>query len=186
MITGVNLSFRPHQDIGVLLTDGVGEIELASVFIAYSDVSYVARTSTLGNGSVAPVRTRHGLTFVPRGTLAEASGLDRFVVPGAQVARRNPVPDAAGVRPEYVHREPDFAFELVLEDMARTVDVPTARWRAKTLEYPPTALDLHGPGWPWGATLLPVLYGLLGVGAAVALRSALRRTRRPETDRTPH
>ena len=174
MIAGVNLSFRSHPDIGVVLTDGIGEIELASTFTTYSDVSYVARTVALGAAGTAPVRSRHGLVFVPRSGLADARDLDRVVVPGADAARRHdPALDARaraalGLRPEYIHAEPGFAFIPVLRDLARTVDVPTARWRAKTLEYPADGLDLTGPGWPWGNTLLPVLYSLFGLGVLAA------------------
>jgi putative intracellular protease/amidase len=173
MITGVNLSFRPKQDIGVVVTDGVGEIELASVFITYSDVSYVARTVALGVGGTGPVRSRHGLTFLPRSGVSDAPGLDRLVVPGADAARRHdPTLDRFG--PQYVHAEAGFPFVPVLRDMASTVDVPTARWRAKTLEYPVDELALTGPGWPWGATLLPLLYSLIGLAVLAAGWFALR------------
>jgi hypothetical protein len=174
MITGVNLSFRPHDTVGVLVTDGIGEIELSSVFITYSDVSYIARTSALGVRGTEPVRSRHGLVFLPRQGLLQAEGLDRLIVPGADAARtHDPALDETvkaelGVTPEYVHAEPGFAFVPVLQDMARTVDVPTARWRAKTLEYPTQELNLAGPGWPVGATLLPLLYSLLGLAVVCA------------------
>jgi len=189
MITGVNLSFRPKQDIGVLVTGGIGEIELSSAFIAYSDVSYVARTVALGLDGTAPVRTRHGLVFLPRAGVFDAADLDRLVVPGADAAnRRDPSLDARartelGVTPVYLHAQPGFAFVPVLRDMARTVDVPTARWRAKTLEYPVDELALTGPGWPWGATLLPLLYGLIGLAVVFAGWFGLRarRTRRAAT-----
>ncbi|MBX6354707.1 MAG: DJ-1/PfpI family protein [Micromonosporaceae bacterium] len=186
MITGVNLSFRSHRDIGVLLTDGVGELELASVFITYSDVSYIARTVALGVTGTEPVRSRHGLVFVPRQGLFDAKHLDRLIVPGADAARaHDPALDSRvraelGLSPEYIHGEPGFAIVPVLEDLARTVDVPTAQWRAKQLEFPGQELDLNGPGWPWGATLLPLLYSLAGlaVTATVWLALRARRTRR--------
>ena len=183
MITGVNLSFRPKQDVGVLVTDGIGEIELSSVFITYSDVSYVARTVALGVDGTAPVRTRHGLVFLPRAGVFDVPDLDRLMVPGADAAnRRDPALDARvraelGVTPVYVHAQPGFAFVPVLRDMARTIDVPTARWRAKTLEYPVDELALTGPGWPWGATLLPLLYGLIGLAVVAAGWLALRARR---------
>jgi putative intracellular protease/amidase len=183
LITGVNLSFRPHDTVGVLLTDGIGEIELSLVFITYSDVSYIARTRALGRTGTEPVRSRHGLVFLPRQGLFQAGGLDRLIVPGADAARdHDPALDERvraelGVSPEYVHAEPGFAFVPVLRGLGRTVDVPTARWRAKTLEYPVRELDLAGPGWPWGVTLLPLLYSLLGL--AVISPIGLRRSRPP-------
>lgn len=183
MITGVNLSFRSHDTIGVLITDGIGEIELASVFITYSDVSYIARTLALGVGGTDPVRSRHGLVFLPRQGLFGAEKLDRLMVPGADAARtqdpalNSRVQAEFGLSPEYIHTEPGFAFVPVLQDMARSVDVPTALWRAKTLEYPAQELNLTGPGWPWGTTLLPLLYSLLGLAVVAAVRLVLRARR---------
>jgi putative intracellular protease/amidase len=187
MITGVNLSFRSHDDVGVLVTGGVGEIELSSIFITYSDVSYIGRTVALGLNGTEPVRSRHGLVFLPRRGLSEAGHLDRLIVPGADAARtHDPALDArvraeSGLSPDYIHAEPGFAFVPVLEDMARTVDVPTAQWRAKTLEYPTQELHLTGPGWPVGVTLVPLLYSLLGLALVAAAWLALRawRTRHP-------
>jgi putative intracellular protease/amidase len=183
MIVGVNLSFRSHPNIGVLLTDGIGEIELASVFGTYTEAAYAARTFAVGVGSRAPVRSRHGLVFVPRGDAFTASNLDRLVVPGVDAARRhdpalNTLAGAAlGLSPEYVHTEPGFAFDAALRDIARTIDVPTARWRAKTLEYPAADLELTGPGWPLGVTLTPLLYSLMGLAGAGAVWLALRARR---------
>jgi putative intracellular protease/amidase len=191
-VAGVNLAFRPRPTIGVLLTDGVGEIELSSVFGSYTEGVYAARTVALGAGSTAPVRSRHGLVFVPRGDAFTARGLDRLLVPGADAARdnrstldararRSPVPD-----PEYPHARPGFAFDNVLRDMARTVDVPTARFRAKTLEHPVSDLvDLTGPGWPWGATLLPLLYSLGGLAVVGAGWFTLRALRRRPAEPDP-
>ena len=73
--------------MGVLLTDGVGETELASAFRPYTELSYLARPLAVttdgrrsGPGTV--------LTFVPRAELATAAPrLDRLVVPGADAAR---------------------------------------------------------------------------------------------------
>jgi transcriptional regulator GlxA family with amidase domain len=180
-IAGVNLTFRPRPNVGVLVTDGIGEIELASFFSTYTEAAYAARTVALGADSTAPVRSRHGLTFVPRGAAFAAPDLDRLIVPGADAARRHrPALDARarealGPHPEYPHAQPGFPFDLALRDMAGAIDVPTARWRAKTLEYPASELtDVTGPGWPWGATLLPLLYGLFGLAVTAAVWRAIR------------
>ena len=82
------------------------------------------------------------------------------------------------------HEEAGFAFDTVLEDLARTTDVATARWTAKVLEYPVDDLTLEGPIWPWTETIRPVALALLGVLIAVgvfALLRARRRRRRRET-----
>jgi hypothetical protein len=51
------------------------------------------------------------------------------------------------------------AFNGALRDIARTSDVATARWVAKTLQYPATGPQLSGPAWPWALTLRPILFG---------------------------
>jgi hypothetical protein len=147
------------------------------VFYAHGDVSYVARTHALGRTSAAPIRTRHGLTFVPRGSALDPAGYDRVLVPGVAAARiADPTFDArvaaaSGATPEYLQA-------TVLRDMARTVDAPTAQWRAKILEYPVGAVDLAGAGWPRVPTALPFLYGLVGLALALAVRWTFRARRR--------
>jgi putative intracellular protease/amidase len=161
---------------GVLLTDGVGEIELASAFRPYTFLSYLARpVAVTADGQ--PIRSRHGLAFAPRADLTTAAPeLDRLLVPGADAA-----PDAASGRlplpdrptPVYLHDRPGFAFDGALRDIARTHDVATARWVAKTLQYPNTNPRLVGPAWPWAVTLRPVLLA----GAATVAFQLLRRRR---------
>jgi putative intracellular protease/amidase len=136
---------------GVLLTDGVGETELASVFRPFTELSYLARPLAVTTDG-QPIRSRHGLVFVPRATLATAApGLDRLLVPGAAAARLAVADGLAlpeGLAPVYLHRQPGFAFDAALGDIARTRDVATARWVAKTLQYPTTNPPLAGPAWP--------------------------------------
>ncbi|MGW9630545.1 DJ-1/PfpI family protein [Agromyces sp. NPDC055520] len=157
---------RPR--IGVQLTDGVGEIELASVFDTYGQ-SLAVGTVALGDG---PVRSRHGLTFVPR---AETGvGLDRLVVPGT--TEHTVIP---GMEPvQHPHRQAGFAYDAVLQDLARTTDVATARWTAKVLEYPVDGLALEGQAWPWTETLHPLALALLGVFIALAAFAVVRSRRR--------
>jgi hypothetical protein len=183
-IAGINLTFRPKPTIGVILTDGVGELELASIFGSYTEAAYAARTRAISTGSTAPIRSRHGLIFVPRGDTFAERDLDRLIVPGAEAARVQRTAldalsrDVLHIVPEFPHAGPGFAFDAVLRDMARTIDVPTARWRAKTLEYPPSDLDgVTGPGWPWPAMLLPLLYGVGGAVVLAGMRWAVRRVR---------
>ena len=129
--------------MGVLLTDGVGETELAAAFRPYTELSYLARPLAV-TADGRPIRSRHGLTFAPRAVLSPAvAGLDRLVVPGAAAARgaaadRLSLPQ--GLPVVYLHQQPGFAFDAALRDIARTRDVATARWVAKTLEYPMTDL----------------------------------------------
>ncbi|MFD0689217.1 DJ-1/PfpI family protein [Actinomadura fibrosa] len=185
----LNLGYRSDTStIGVVLTGGVGELELASVFSPYGEVK-AARTVAIA--STATVRSRHGLTFLPRRRLADTGDdVDRLMVPGTAAAAN---PDAgiaaaarrAGVPLEYPHRQPGFAFDPVLGSLARTFDRPTARWTRKILEYPDAGRGPSGPAWPWAPTLRLVLSGLVGVAALAIVRviAQLIRTRslRPRT-----
>ena len=140
---------RPR--IGVQLTDGVGEIELASVFDTYGQ-SLAVSTVAVGAG---PVQSRHGLTFVPR--TDTGAGLDRLTVPGT--TEHAVVP---GVEATHPHRGPGFAYDAVLQDLARRTDVATAKWTAKALEYPVDDVALVGEAWPWTETIRPIALAILG------------------------
>jgi transcriptional regulator GlxA family with amidase domain len=165
---------RPNT--GVLLTDRIGEIELASAFRPYTELSYLARPVAV-TADGGPVRSRHGLTFLARADVASAAPeLDRLVVPGADAARRAAaggldLPE--GLPVVYLHREPGFAFDAALRDIASTRDVATARWVAKTLQYPAIDLRLAGQDWPWALTLRPLL--IAAVAAALAVYVLCRR-----------
>jgi putative intracellular protease/amidase len=167
--------------MGVLLTDGVSETELAAAFRPYTELSYLARPVAVTTDG-RPVRSRHGLTFVPRATLAAAAPeLDRLLVPGADAARRAVADGLSlpeGLAPVYLHSRPGFAFDAALADIARTRDVATARWVAKTLQYPTTTPRLAGSAWPWTLTLRPILLATLAaIAAAVGVRFLGRRRR---------
>ncbi|GAA4011522.1 DJ-1/PfpI family protein [Allokutzneria multivorans] len=156
--------------VGVMLTDGVGETELASVFDGHSH-GLATRTMALSSNGNA-VRSKHGMVFLPRADHASAaSGLDRLIVPGP--ARGVVAP--SGPAPVYVHDGNGFPFDGALRDLARTTDVATARWTAKTLELPMAGLVLEGSAWPWVPTLLPFVLLLLSVGVLFGIR----RLRRP-------
>ncbi|NUP03023.1 MAG: AraC family transcriptional regulator [Nonomuraea sp.] len=178
----LNIGFRwDAPTMGVVLDDGVGELELAAAFDLYAEHSLAARTVAVtpdGGG----IRSRHGLTFLPRTDLANASDrFDRLLVPGADAAaKHSPGVDAvrrAGVPVEYLQERPGFAFDVALREMARTMDVPTARWTAKIMEYPTAELGLSGPGWPWALALRPLLLGLGGLTVAFGAAWLVRRTR---------
>jgi transcriptional regulator GlxA family with amidase domain len=173
--------------MGVLLTDGVGETELAAAFRPYTELSYLARPLAV-TADGRPVRSRHGLTFAPRADLATAAPrLDRLVVPGADAARHEAAEGLSlpeGLAPVYLHRQPGFAFDGALGDIARTRDVATARWVAKTLQYPTTNPPLSGPAWPWGLTLRPVLLAGAAVAAALSVPLLWRGRRRPTSNRS--
>lgn len=148
----LNLGFRANATtVDVAVTDGVGEIELASAFDPYAEIK-AARTVAVAAGS--SIRSRHGLTFIPRAGLDAVGRADRLLVPGAAAHPVSAV-RRAGIPVVYLHRQPGFAFDPALRDLARTLDVPTARWAGKILEYPTAELALSGRRWPWMATVRP-------------------------------
>ena len=169
LIAGLNAGYRAARPtLGVLLTDGVGELELVSIFDTYGGQSFAVQT--LAVGFDGPVRTRHSLTVVPRARLADAApDIDRLLVPGTAAHYHRAALDQAiaptGLTADYLHDQPGFPIEAGLRDIATNVDVPTAQWAAKMLEYPVDDLTLTGPGWPLAVTTLPVLMfaGVLGL-----------------------
>ncbi|MET0235045.1 MAG: DJ-1/PfpI family protein [Kibdelosporangium sp.] len=173
VVAVLNASYQTGPStIGVQLVEGTGELELASAFVSYTEQSVVGRTVAVGDGAI---RSRHGLTFVPRATAA-SSDLDRLLVPGLDAARRHAVGTEAsaatgGLQPEYLHTSEEFAFDPVIRDIARTYDVQTAKFAAKTLEYPVMDVELTGRSWPWLPTLVPLL--LVALSAAVAISAAM-------------
>ena len=164
--------------MGVLLTNGVAETELASAFRPYTELSYLARPLAVTTDG-QPIRSRHGLTFAPRAELASAAPeLDRLLVPGADAARHAAadglsLPQRLPVL--YLHQQPGFAFDAALADIARTRDVATARWVAKTLQHPTTEPRLSGPAWPWALTLRPILLAAATAAAVLGVRFLRRR-----------
>jgi len=183
-----NLAFRvPRPQIGRALYDGVGEMDLTGLYdahIASADLHSIAATS----GSV---RSAHGLILLPSlvasdsesaGSIGALRRLDRFVVPG-----RNGAKDGARVvgalrslapalSPTYVHAEAGqrFGLEPVIEDLARTTDLPTARFALKRLEFRSDTIRLAGSAVAWGTLPLALGLGVLGALVALALGRMLR------------
>src|SRR3712207_6180790 len=160
--------------IGVVLRDGLSEIELASVFDTYPGPAFTSKTTSLApEGTRSPVRSEHGLLFVPRSDLEGAPSLDRVLVPGRDAASET---DPAvrswaqknGLEPEYVHADAlaRFPFDATLRNLAEHENAPVARFTARLLEYPTDHLSLTGGGWPFAHLLRPLAVGLLGLALA--------------------
>lgn len=163
----LNVGFRTPEATGVLLTERVGEIELASALRPYTELSFVAQLSVVSADGGA-VRTRHGLTFLPRGRLAGIAGeVDRLLVPGLDAYHRGAAAvggvRAVGTSVVFLHQHAGFPFDAALRDIARHADRATATWVSKSLEYRPAG-ELTGPMLPWRP---------IGLAALVAGATAL-------------
>ena len=180
-----NAAFRVGRpQIGLALYDGIGEVDVSALYEthaypAVADIHTVAATP-------GPVRTAHGLTLLPAlaprsahdGAAAGVRRLDRFVVPGrdgrAQGARvvATVAALAPALRPAYLQADAAdrFVLEAVLEDLAQTVDLPTARFAMRRLEYRSDTVRLQGSALPWGALVPAVALAALGMMLLVALR----------------
>jgi transcriptional regulator GlxA family with amidase domain len=178
----VNAAFRAaRQRIGVALYDGVGELEISNVYDAHAATA----AAEVHAVAVAPgiVRTRFGVTLlpslVPARDSAAVRGLDRLVVTGEEgTAPRDLAAAIAAVAPEVNAVRIDtgatrYPLEAVLEDLARTADLPSARFAEKRLEYRSASMDLRGSTVPWAVLPLPLGVAVLGaLLVSLLLRSA--------------
>ncbi len=88
----------------------------------------------------------------------------------------------SGVDVVYLHDADGFPFDGALVDIARTYDAATARWVAKSLQYPKVPLDSTSYRvWPWSLTFRPLAVGVLAMGAALGLVHLRRGRRVPAT-----
>ena len=164
--------------IGVVLRPGVDELKVASLADAYSGQAFAANVVTVAPER-AVVRSALGVDLVPFADLANAPDLDRLIVLGD--GEVDPaVADWAwdrGLAPEALFADApgQFAFDVVLTDMARGINEPSVRVAAKLLEwpaapdYPGDVLQVSGGGWPWGLVVRPFAIGVLVRGLVVAL-----------------
>jgi hypothetical protein len=111
-----------------------------------------------------------------------ATVLVGLVAPGAVAAGGLSVPER--LAPVYLHDRSGFAFDAALGDIAATRDVATARWVAKSLQYPTTTPRLSGPAWPWALTLRPIL--IAAAVAAVGIQLTIRRSSTGGNHATAH
>jgi len=164
-----------REEIGLLLYDGVRELEVASVVDTYPR-SLVASVRTVSDGA-SIVRTRHGLDLVPRADLAAAPTLDRLLVPGdasapkaAEAVRAWSREHPGGPAVEPIHASGGYLYDQSLRDMARHDGNNVAIEAANMLEYPTHDLALDGPAWRLDLLIRPLALGLLGLGVAIWLR----------------
>src|SRR4029453_567379 len=114
-------------ELGVVLSDGVGELALAALIDPYT-TTLAARTHTL-----APERgfvtSQHGLTFVPRHDFRTSPRLDRVVLPGGAAPEAARQAGAAWARGRWglpldeIHAQVgagEFAYDATLRGIAAT------------------------------------------------------------------
>jgi putative intracellular protease/amidase len=162
-----------HPTNGVLLYDGVDELELASIFDTY------AATYSTKLQSVSQTRrfytTRYGLQIVPRWDFKNVPTMARLIVPGSQARQLAAVQvsawesDGNGARAVFLHADKPngFAFDAPLQDLAHQENISTAILDAKRLEYRPGTVQTEGSGWPVWLTIRPLLLGLASLAIAI-------------------
>jgi len=67
----------------------------------------------------------------------------------------------------------------VLEDLARTADVATARFALRRLEYRSESIRLEGSAMPWRTLAFPFLLAAIGLAIAATFARAARAARHP-------
>ena len=164
--------------IGVVLTEGASEIELASVLRRLSRAG-LDREHHLAYARRSPLAREVGARPLLRPPLRprQRPALDRLLVPGM----RRPFGDGPRVRSwarekglklEFVHADaPRLGLPLRRDALGpgRHENAPVARFTARLLEYPIGHLGLSGGGWPFARLLRPLAVGLLGLVVVVAL-----------------
>jgi hypothetical protein len=171
--------------VGVGLSNGVGEIDVASAFEVYN-VSFAARTVAVA--ATNTVTTKHGMILqtVPE---RQAPPVDKVIAPGATgahdvdpqlrdwAASRNLPVDA------FSGSNGTLGFDGAIEYLARHTDRATALSAAKMIDYPTPHLDLPAGGTSVrvpGLLVLGLLLAILtGSVPAIVRRAARRRAAGP-------
>jgi putative intracellular protease/amidase len=161
--------------LGVLLTDGVDEIDLAAVVDLYPRTNTNRVVGVSLDGPVAT--TRNGLHLVARQRLDDAAGLDRLIVLDAGRDR-----DAGPERIDSPVPSTDlradgeaFLIDVVIRDIAQRDSRASAALVARGIEYPTDTAALPGAAFPYTLLLRPLLLSILGLGLLAGVRSWSRR-----------
>jgi AraC family transcriptional regulator, transcriptional activator FtrA len=182
-------AFRTDRtQIGIVLHDGVREVELSSIIDTYprstaAEVLTIAPERTI-------VRTAHALDILPRFDLASAPRLDRVLLPGQPDAAFGAMVDRwaadQGQVAKSIHASGGYPYDLTLRDLARQETRPIATWTTAWLEYPTADLALEGADWHVSLIARAAGVGVLGVLALWGARQMLRLLPRttPRADAT--
>jgi hypothetical protein len=177
----INILFHwNHPTAGVLLYDGINELELAATYDTYvatytTQLMSVAQTRQL-------ITTQYGLQIVPRWGFNDVPAMERLIVPGSQ-ARELAAAEIGGWQSNgnaapvfYLHADnpAGFAFDAPLKDLARQENIPTAVLNAMRLEYRPGTIQTEGSAWPLWLTIRPLLIGLASLTITLLISRRLR------------
>jgi putative intracellular protease/amidase len=164
-----NAGFRVRrQRIGVALYDGVGELSVSNVYDAHVATGEVQTIAT----APGVVRTQHGVTLLPSLVSSRDTGamraLDRLIITSGRGAPPHDLAAATqafapSLTTVWIDRDSTrYPLESVLEDLARTTDVPSARFAERRLEYRSARMELTGSAIPWSLVPLPLAIASLG------------------------
>jgi AraC family transcriptional regulator, transcriptional activator FtrA len=177
----MNILFhRDHPTDGVLLYDGIGELELASIFDTYA-ATYSTKLQSVSQ-TRQWITTKYGLQIVPRWDFKDIPTIARLIVPGsqarqlaaAQVSAWNSNGNVAQAVFLHADNPNDFAFDSPLQDLAHQENIATAILDAKRLEYRPGTLLTEGSGWPIWLTIRPLLLGLVSLAITIFISKRWR------------
>ncbi|HET9906750.1 MAG TPA: hypothetical protein VFQ23_08910, partial [Anaerolineales bacterium] len=186
----INILFHPgHPTDGVLLYDGIDELELASIFDTYA-ATYSAKLQSVSQ-TRRWITTRYGLQIVPRWGFKDVPPVTRLIVPGSQARQLASVEISAWesngnvAQAVFLHADnPDgFAFDAPLQDLAYRENISTAILDAKRLEYRPGTLLTEGSGWPIWLTIRPLLLGMASLAFTKFISGWSRRLSLPRVGR---
>jgi putative intracellular protease/amidase len=160
------------SDVGMLVYDGMREVELSSILDTYPR-SGATTVHPLG-AHAGVLRTVHGLNLVGAEDLANAPSPSRLLLPGTADANTARLVDrwAAdwGPTAERIHASGAYAYDATLTDMANDDSNVIVRETGIGLEYPTQSLALSGPEWRADLIARPLAPGLIGLGALVLVR----------------
>jgi len=170
----INILFHwDHPTDGVLLFDGVSELELASIFDTYA-ATYSTKLQSVSQ-TRRLITTQYGLQIVPRWGFDNVPAIARLIVPGSQ-ARELATVEISGweskgnvAQAVFLHADhpESFPFDAPLKDLAHQENISTAILNAKRLEYRPGTLLTEGSGWPIWLTIRPLLLGLASLSITI-------------------
>lgn len=180
----INILFHwSHPTAGVLLYDGINELELAATYDTYA-ATYTTRLVSISQTRKV-IKTEYGLNLIPQANFDDVPAMERLIVPGSQAQQLaqtevNGWQQHGNVAPVFfLHADHpnQFAFDAPLRDLAHQENIPTAVLNAMRLEYRPGVVQTEGPSWPLWLTVRPLLIGLVGLSTAWIVRKRLSSPR---------